>query len=118
MLTTADIAHQLVAFCREGKFIQAQTELMAADCEQIEPDHATAPTVRGLSAVLAKEQAFQAAIINTHDTVISEPIIAGNFFSISLYFDLTLQGRGRVQLAEIGLYEVQNGKIVREQFFY
>lgn len=118
MLTVADVAHQLVTFCREGRFVEAQTELMAPNCEQIEPTHATAPSVRGLPAILDKERAFQAVVVEMHSITISEPVVAGNFFSISLHFDLTLQGRGRTELAEIGLYEVREGKIVREQFFY
>lgn len=116
--TTSDVANQLVAFCRNGKFIDAQTELMAADCRQIEPTHANTPSVTGLTAILQKERTLQAAIIKTHSITISDPVIAGNFFSVSLHFDLTLQGRGRVQLTEIGLYEVSNGRIVCEQFFY
>ena len=118
MPTTSDVAYQLVAFCRAGQFIQAQTELMDPSCEQIEPAHATAPSVRGLPAILQKEKAFQAAIIETHSIIVSEPIVVGHFFSASMHFDLTLHDRGRVQLNELAVYEVRNGKIVREQFFY
>ena len=118
MLTTSDISSRLVTLIRAGQFIDAQTELMAPDCLQVEPAHAVAPSVSGLAAILEKEKAFQAAVIEMHSITISEPVVAGVFFSISLHFDLTLQKRGRVQLAEIGLYEVKNGKIVREQFFY
>ncbi len=91
---------------------------MSPDCEQIEPAHAPNPSAYGLPAILEKERAFQANIIDVHGTTISEPVVAGNFFRVSLHFDLTLQGRGRLQLAEIGVYEVLNGKIRREQFFY
>lgn len=118
MPTTSDVAHQLMTLCRAGEFIKAQTELMASDCKQVEPDHATAPSVSGLPAILEKEKGFQSAIIEMHRITISEPVIAGNFFSISMYFDMTLRGRGRVQLNELGVYEVRKGKIVREQFFY
>lgn len=118
MLSTSDIANQLVAFCRAGQFIEAQTELMAPDCEQIEPAHAIYSSVRGLTAILQKERQMQAAIVETHGITVSNPVVAGNFFSASMHFDLTLHGRGRVQLNELGVYEVRHGKIVREQFFY
>lgn len=118
MRTTSDVAHQLVALCRAGKFIEAQTELMAPDCEQFEPTHAPVPSVRGLPAILEKERAFQATIAEMHRITLSEPVTAGHFFSVSLDFDLTLHDRGRVSLTEIGVYEVQNGSIMREQFFY
>jgi hypothetical protein len=32
--------------------------------------------------------------------------------------DITFNDKGRIQIKEICVYEVQNGKIVREQFFY
>ena len=32
--------------------------------------------------------------------------------------DATFKSRGRMQMEEICLYQVKNGKIVREQFFY
>ena len=32
--------------------------------------------------------------------------------------DVTMKGAGRVKMDEIALYEVKDGKIVKEQFFY
>lgn len=32
--------------------------------------------------------------------------------------DVTLKGMGRRQMDEIAVYEVKDGKIVKEQFFY
>ena len=32
--------------------------------------------------------------------------------------DVTLEGRGRVTMEELCMYEVDDGKIVAEQFFY
>lgn len=116
--TTSDVAHQLVAFCRAGKFIKAQTELMADDCEQIEPAHANAPSSYGLLAILEKEKRMQATVVEMHTITVSEPIVAGAFFSVSMEFDLTSKNHGRVKLEELATYQVRNGKIVREQFFY
>jgi len=33
-------------------------------------------------------------------------------------FDVTFKDRGRQQMEEVCVYEVNNGKIVNEQFFY
>ena len=118
MLTTEAIAHSLMAFCREGKMLEAQTELMHPDCEQIEPKNAPAPSVQGLAAIQEKERAFIANVEATHSITISEPLIAGRFFSIQMQFDMTFRGRGRMVIEELGVYEVREGKIVREQFFY
>jgi hypothetical protein len=32
--------------------------------------------------------------------------------------DATFKGRGRVNMEEICVYQVKDGKVVREQFFY
>ncbi len=118
MKETEAVANRLVALCREGRMIEAQTELMSPDCEQIEPDRAVEPSVTGLAAILAKEARFTAALESMHAITISEPLVAGKFFTIRLQFDLTIKGRKRMILDELGVYEVRNGKIVREQFFY
>jgi len=33
-------------------------------------------------------------------------------------FDVTFKDRGRQQMEEVCVFEVENGKIVHEQFFY
>lgn len=96
----------------------AQTELLAADCEQIEPSSAEEPSVKGLPAILAKEARLTSTLEAVHKIQVSEPLVAGNFFTIRLQFDLTIKGRRRMVLDEIGIYEVRDGKIVREQFYY
>jgi len=37
---------------------------------------------------------------------------------VPMTLDATMKGRGRINLEEICVYQVRNGKIVREQFFY
>ena len=43
---------------------------------------------------------------------------AGRFFAVAMGMDCTMKGMGRQKMDEIALYEVKDGKIVREQFFY
>ena len=57
-------------------------------------------------------------IAELHGDFCSDPIVAGNFFSVVLARDLTLKGRPRMQLQEIAVFEVKDGKIVSEQFFF
>jgi hypothetical protein len=116
-MTTFFVAHRLVALCREGLFLDAQLELMAVDCVQREPGTSNAENASGLDAIQAKEYRLQTNILERHSIVVSEPIIVGAFFSVTMHFDLTLRDRGRVQLEEIVVYEVREGKIVCEQFF-
>jgi len=117
-MTTFFVAHRLVTLCREGLFLDAQMELMTDDCVQLEPATSNAENASGREAIQAKEWRLQTNILERHSIIISEPTIVGAFFCVTMHFDLTLRDRGRVQLAELIVYEVREGKIVCEQFFY
>lgn len=47
----------------------------------------------------------------------SAPLVAGDAIALTLIMDVTMKGRGRVELAEICVYAVRNGKIASERFF-
>lgn len=47
----------------------------------------------------------------------SEPLVAGNFFTIVLKRDVVYKGRLRISSEEIAVIEMKNGKIVSETFF-
>jgi ketosteroid isomerase-like protein len=50
---------------------------------------------------------------------VSEAVVAGQFFSLVMVLDITPKAGGpSFTMEEICLYEVRDGKIVREQFFY
>jgi len=122
MMTTQEVATQYYGLMLENKREQIVDELYSQDIICKEPEHAVAmgiPTItKGLEAVKAKAKTRAAMIAEIHDDFCSEPLIAGNFFSVVLGRDLTLKGKPRMNLQEIGVYEVRNGKIVSEQFFY
>jgi len=44
--------------------------------------------------------------------------VGGNHFAVGRQVDITVQGLGRIQNDQVMLYEVKDGKIVLEQFFY
>jgi hypothetical protein len=115
---TSHLADRLVELCRQGLFEQAQTELFADDAISIEPEGAAVEVAEGLAAIQQKGRAFMSGVEDFHGVVISEPIVAGNHFSVSMALDTTMKGRGRVLMEEICVYEVHDGKIVCEQFFY
>jgi hypothetical protein len=115
------IANRLVELCRQGKFEQAQEELYASNAASLEPEGLPpcAPgDATGLAAIREKGRQFQAAIEAVHGVSVSEPVVAGNWFSVAMTLDVTYKGRGRTKLDEICLFRVRDGKIVREQFFY
>jgi hypothetical protein len=48
----------------------------------------------------------------------TEPVVGGNHFAVGREMDITLQGLGRIQINPVILYEVKDGRIISELFFY
>jgi hypothetical protein len=48
----------------------------------------------------------------------NEVQVAGNYFVCTMGMDVKLKGQPRLKLDEVALYEVKDGKIVLEQFFF
>ena len=118
-LTTIEVGNRLVELCRLGKVTQAQQELFADDVICIDPSHDGNPTTTtGKAAAIAKGEQFATMIEEFHGEKISEPVVAGNWFSISWSMDITMKGQGRQKMEEIIVYHVENGHIVSEQYFY
>lgn len=119
VMTTQDVADRLSQLFKENKWMEAQEELFSEDAESIEPPQAQdLQTVQGLDNILKKGEQFQSLIEETHGTYVSEPLVAGNSIAFAMGMDVTLKELGRKKMDEIAVYEVQDGKIVREQFFY
>ena len=118
-MNTNEVAARLVALCRQGQFATAQRELYSPDAVSIEPDCPGMPReVRGLAALAEKEKKFSSTF-EVHRCVTSEPSVVDSFFACSMTVEVTERKSGaRFPLTELCLYEVQGGKIVREQFFY
>ena len=53
-----------------------------------------------------------------HGGYASETVVAGNHIAFAMGMDATFKGKGRQKINEIVLYEVKDGKIVKEQFFF
>jgi hypothetical protein len=48
----------------------------------------------------------------------NEPQVAGNYFVCAMGVDVKMKGQPRGKMDEIALYEVRDGKILSEQFFF
>ena len=118
-MTVKEIALRLTDLCRQGKYDVAQKELYSNDAESIEPVESQGlGSVKGLDAIIEKGHQFQSMIEAVHSSTVSDPIIAGNTFAVAAILDLTLKGVGRVPMEELAVYEVKDGKVIKEQFFY
>jgi ketosteroid isomerase-like protein len=121
VMTTANIANRLVEMCREGKYMEAIEELYADDVVSLEPvDHGpTIPArVEGKDAVRAKNIAWSENSEN-HGIRVDGPFIGTDQFAVRFHIDSTPKATGRrVQVTEMALYTVRDGKIVMEEFYY
>lgn len=53
-----------------------------------------------------------------HDSNISDPLVADNFFSVTMTMDITMKGAPRMIMEEVCVYGVKDGKIVLEHFYF
>ena len=118
-MSTQDIANRLVELCRTGQFEQCYTELFDTEnIESIEPDGAMMPYTKGLQALQEKGKVWNEMVEEMHSAEVSDPIVAGSHFSCTMKNDVTFKERGRMTIEEVCVYEVKDGKVVKEQFFY
>ena len=118
-MTTQEVANKLVAYLRQGQMFEAQADLYADNVVSVEPEGNMAPPlVEGKEAVAEKGKRFAESIEENHWGSCSDPVVGGRYFSVSITMDVTFKGAGRMTMDEIAVYEVKDGKIVREEFFY
>ena len=118
-MTTQDVAARLIVLCRNGKIEEAKEELFAPDIISIEPYEGLLPKeTKGMDAIRKKAQLFVSHVDDFFSSTISEPVIAGDYFSVAWETDLQMKGETRKTNSELGVYKVKNGKIVSEEFFY
>ena len=121
-MTTQDVANRYMELEKAGKWMEIQDELYSADVVSIEPEHAAAMGMQtiatGIDAIKAKGKSWNEGIEEMHGSYCSEPVIGGNFFSVAMGMDCTMKGAGRMKLDEIAVFEVKDGKIIKEQFFF
>ena len=121
-MTTQETAARYHELASQRKFIEIQDNFYHEDVICQEPEKAASmgmPVLtNGLEAVKAKGVARRAMMETLHSYTCSEPIVAGEFFSVVLKQEVTFKGKPRLSLEEIGIFQVKDGKIVKEQFFY
>lgn len=120
-MTTQEVANRFNELAQTGQWAAVQQELYADNCVSIEPPHSLAmgmSNAEGMDAIRKKGEAFGAMVEEMHGGYTTAPVIGGNHFSVGMGMDCTMKGAGRVKMDEIAVYEVKDGKIVKEQFFY
>ena len=118
-MTIQEIASRLTELCRKGDFETAQKELFADDAASIEPYATPAfeKETKGLDNIIEKGRKFEAMVQEIHNIDVSEPLIATNSLVLALRMDVTMKEGGRMDMRELCLYQVKDGKIISEEFF-
>ncbi len=118
-MTTQEVANRFNELAQQGNWMQIHEELYADNAASIEPPHAQGlQSVEGKEAIKRKGEMFQSTVEEMHGGYSSEPLVAGNYFTVAMGMDATMKGMGRTKMDEIAVYEVKDGKIVKEQFFF
>lgn len=118
-LTTQEVAARFNELAQQEMWFEIQDELFSADAKSIDPPNSPYfGYAEGKSAVRKKGEDWVKRVEAVHKLATTEPVIGGNHFSVGRETDITVQGFGRIQINEIMLYEVRNGQIISEQFFY
>lgn len=119
VMTTKEIANRMSELFKESKWTELQDELFSQDARSVEPAHSQGmQTVEGLDNIKKKGEMFNSMVEEMHGGWVGEPIVGGNYIAVSMGMDVTMKGSGRMNMEEICLYEVKDGKIVKEEFFY
>lgn len=122
VMTTQEVANRYYELARESKWTEIQDTLHADDVFGQEPEHVAQlgiPVItRGKEAIKAKSVANRAKIEAIHSQSCSEPLVAGDYFTVVLKREVTFIGMPRTSKEEVCVFHVKNGKIVSEQFFF
>ena len=119
VMTTTEVASRFNELARQEKWFEIQDELFSDGVKSIDPQNSPYfEYAEGKTAVRKKGEEFVKRIEAVHKRHTTDPVVAGNHFAVGREVDITVKGFGRIQINEVMLYEVKDGEIVSEQFFY
>jgi len=122
VMTTQDVAKRFSELAKQNDWAKIQDELFSRDAESIEPPKVASQgglqNVKGIDAIKKKGEDFQNMVEEMYGGFCGEPVVAGNFFAVAMGMDAKMKGRDRMKMDEIAVYEVKDGKIIKEQFFF
>lgn len=119
-MTTQEVADRYYELIQKGQSETILNELYSPEIISLEPENdSNVPRcVEGITACKQKEQQFFEQIEEMHGGFCGVPIASNYHFACVMGMDVTYKGKARRQKNQIGVFEVENGKIVKEQYFY
>lgn len=117
-MTNQEVASRLVELLREGKFNGVYDELFHQNAVHIEPQSKHFAEVNGVEAIKAKDAAMGEHIEGIESMEVGDAITSSRHIAIPYKLTANLKDGSQMSLDELIVYEVKNGKIISEQFFY
>ena len=118
-MNVSQVANKLHSYLKNGKFEEAQRDLFHEHATSLEPEKSNIPVATGKEGIIQKGEHFRNSVAAWHNFIVGSPAISKDYFAIPLKIDVTYKGQETAtSLDEIILYQVEDGKIILEQFFY
>jgi|GEM_PF-1558468 len=113
--STEILAEKFIHLFRQGKMVEAISELFADNVVQVEWKDFHPIRTAGKSLLLAKEREWLASVECIYDLYVSDPLISGSYFSFVMDIEAIVKNRGRIHINKICVYKTENDKIIFEQ---
>ena len=118
-MTPQEIADRLYELCQIADYDTAHSELFAENATSTEPNRTgTLQTVTGMEAINEKMKQFNKSVVEMHDSFVGDPYVFGNYIFMEFNMDLTMKDAPRMEMNEMAVYEVKDGKIISQRFYY
>ena len=117
-MNTEEVATRLVELCRNREWRKALDELYAKDIVSVEAhEMENMPAeMRGIDQVRGKTDWWEKNM-EVHSAKVSGPFVARDTFVVQFDIDVTDKAsKKRMQMSEVGIYTVKDGKVAREEF--
>ena len=113
-----EIAENFVNWRNNDNAATLRAELYSPGIESIEEGNTSEiGRVKGMEGLKKKGQSLSRDF-EVHNIKAFDPVVADNWFSVKFAIDTTDKRSGeRSILSEIGIYKVEDGKIVKEHYF-
>jgi ketosteroid isomerase-like protein len=117
-MNTEEVAKKLVDYCSKGEWRKALDDLYAKDIVSVEPRamENMPAEMRGIDQVRGKTEWWEKNM-QVHSAKVGGPFVAGDTFVVQFDVDVTDKASNkRMQMSEVGIYKVKDGKVSREEF--
>ena len=117
-MNTEEVATKLVEYCRSGEWMKAVDNLYSKDIVSVEPRamEGMPAEMRGIDQVRGKSDWWEKSM-EVHSAKVTGPFVARDTFVVQFDVDVTDKAsKKRMQMSEVGIYTVKDGKVAREEF--